>query len=37
MAEVHPTTQELLHVLTSLHKRSNPRPTKSAKRGKIRF
>ncbi|WTO37450.1 helix-turn-helix domain-containing protein [Streptomyces achromogenes] len=37
MANVHPTAQELLRVLTSLHKRSNPRLTKLAKRAKIQF
>ncbi|MFI0164781.1 helix-turn-helix domain-containing protein [Streptomyces sp. NPDC017095] len=37
MANVHPTAQELLRVLTSLHKRSNPRLTKLAKRARIQF
>ncbi|MFG3098965.1 helix-turn-helix domain-containing protein [Streptomyces sp. NPDC048182] len=37
MAKVHPTAQELLRVLTSLHKRSNPRLTKLAKRARIQF
>ncbi|MGW1163004.1 hypothetical protein ACWD48_33370 [Streptomyces sp. NPDC002519] len=32
MARVHPTSQELMHVLTSLHRRSNPRLTRLAKR-----
>ncbi|WP_370412939.1 helix-turn-helix domain-containing protein [Streptomyces fradiae] len=37
MARVHPTAQELLRVLTSLHKRSNPRLTTLARRAKIQF
>ncbi|WP_223283883.1 MULTISPECIES: helix-turn-helix domain-containing protein [unclassified Streptomyces] len=37
MANVHPTAQELLRVLTSLHKRSNPRLTRLAKKAKIQF
>ncbi|MGP3999000.1 helix-turn-helix domain-containing protein [Streptomyces sp. 8N706] len=32
MARVHPTSQELLRVLTSLHKRSNPRLTRLARK-----
>ena len=32
MARVHPTSQELIRVLTSLHRRSNPRLTRLAKR-----
>jgi transcriptional regulator with XRE-family HTH domain len=32
MAAVHPTSQELMRVLVSLHRRSNPRLTRMAKR-----
>lgn len=35
MAKVHPTSQELLRVLTSLHKRSNPTLLKLARRARI--
>lgn len=35
MARVHPTSQELLRVLISLHKRSNPVLTKIAKRARV--
>lgn len=35
MAKVHPTSQELLRVLTSLHKRSNPTLTKLAKKAGV--
>lgn len=35
MARVHPTSQELLRVLTSLHKRSNPTLTKLARRARV--
>ncbi|MFE7902855.1 helix-turn-helix domain-containing protein [Streptomyces sp. NPDC057424] len=35
MARVHPTSQELMRVLTSLHRRSNPRLTKLAKRASV--
>ncbi len=35
MAAVHPTSRELTRVLTSLHKRSNPRLTRLAKRAGI--
>lgn len=35
MAKVHPTSQELLRVLISLHKRSNPVLTKLAKNAKV--
>ncbi|MEV5509199.1 helix-turn-helix domain-containing protein [Streptomyces orinoci] len=35
LAKVHPTSQELFRVLLSLHKRSNPRLNKIAKRVKI--
>ncbi|WP_414169681.1 helix-turn-helix transcriptional regulator [Streptoverticillium reticulum] len=37
MAKVHPTSQELLRVLTTLHKRSNPKLTRLAKRADIKF
>ncbi|MFF4157723.1 helix-turn-helix domain-containing protein [Streptomyces sp. NPDC001678] len=37
MARVHPTSQELLRVLTTMHKRSNPRLTRLARRANIRF
>ncbi|MFF6955614.1 helix-turn-helix domain-containing protein [Streptomyces sp. NPDC088197] len=37
MAKVHPTSQEVLRVLTSAHKRSNPRLVKLAKRAHIQF
>jgi transcriptional regulator with XRE-family HTH domain len=37
MAKVHPTSQELMRVLTSLHRRSNPRLTKLAKRAGVPF
>ncbi|MCP9211760.1 helix-turn-helix domain-containing protein [Streptomyces sp. NEAU-Y11] len=37
MARVHPTSQELMRVLTSLHRRSNPRLTKLAKRAGVPF
>ncbi|MFI6525540.1 helix-turn-helix domain-containing protein [Streptomyces uncialis] len=37
LAKVHPTSQELLRVLTSHHKRSNPRLTKLAKLANIQF
>lgn len=37
MARVHPTAQELLRVLTSKHKRSNPRLTALAKQARVRF
>lgn len=36
-AKVHPTSQELLRVLISLHKRSNPTLTKLAKRAGVRI
>lgn len=35
MAHVHPTSQELIRVLTSLHKRSNPRLVRLAKRARV--
>jgi hypothetical protein len=35
MARVHPTSQELLRVLVSLHQRSNPTLTKLAKRAGV--
>ncbi len=35
MARVHPTSQELLRVLTSLHKRSNPTLTKLARKAGV--
>lgn len=35
MAKVHPTSQELLRVLISLHKRSNPMLVKLAKRARV--
>lgn len=35
MAKVHPTSQELLRVLTSLHKRSNPTLIKLAKKAGV--
>ncbi|MET8827741.1 helix-turn-helix domain-containing protein [Streptomyces sp. NPDC004610] len=35
MAGVHPTSQELIRVLTSLHRRSNPRLTRLAKRAGV--
>lgn len=35
LAKVHPTSQELFRVMVSLHKRSNPRLNKIAKRVKI--
>lgn len=35
MAKVHPTSQELLRVLTSLHRRSNPRLMTLAKRAGV--
>lgn len=35
MASVHPTSQELMRVLTSLHRRSNPRLTRLARRAGI--
>ncbi|WP_323372318.1 helix-turn-helix domain-containing protein [Streptomyces katsurahamanus] len=37
LAKVHPTSQELLRVLTSRHKRSNPRLTRLAKMANIQF
>jgi transcriptional regulator with XRE-family HTH domain len=37
LAKVHPTSQEVLRVLTSRHKRSNPRLTRLAKLADIRF
>ncbi|MHB9864437.1 helix-turn-helix domain-containing protein [Streptomyces sp. YIM S03343] len=37
MARVHPTSQELMRVLTSLHRRSNPRLTRLAKRAGVTF
>ncbi|WP_228082868.1 transcriptional regulator [Streptomyces profundus] len=37
MARVHPTSQELVRVLTSLHRRSNPRLTRLAKRAGVTF
>ncbi|MFF2024835.1 helix-turn-helix domain-containing protein [Streptomyces sp. NPDC058171] len=37
LARVHPTSQEVLRVLTSRHKRSNPRLTRLAKLADIRF
>ncbi|WP_260462755.1 helix-turn-helix domain-containing protein [Streptomyces sp. TRM72054] len=37
MAKVHPTSQELIRVLTSLHRRSNPRLTRLAKRAGVPF
>ncbi|MFD5556710.1 hypothetical protein ACFWIA_23065 [Streptomyces sp. NPDC127068] len=37
LARVHPTSQEVLRVLTSRHKRSNPRLTRLAKLAEIRF
>jgi hypothetical protein len=37
MAKVHPTSQELMRVLTSLHRRSNPRLTKLVKRAGVPF
>ncbi|MFD7918269.1 helix-turn-helix domain-containing protein [Streptomyces sp. NPDC059740] len=37
MARVHPTSQELMRVLTSLHRRSNPRLTRLAKRARVPF
>ncbi|MFJ9584126.1 helix-turn-helix domain-containing protein [Streptomyces acidicola] len=37
MARVHPTSQELMRVLTSLHRRSNPRLTRLAKRAGVSF
>ncbi|MEV1065552.1 helix-turn-helix domain-containing protein [Streptomyces sp. NPDC050263] len=37
MARVHPTSQELMRVLTSLHRRSNPRLTRLAKRAGMPF
>ncbi len=37
MAKVHPTSQEVLRVLTSAHKRSNPRLMKLAKKANVRF
>lgn len=36
MARVHPTSQELLRVLVSLHKRSNPTLTRLAKKAGVR-
>lgn len=35
LAKVHPTSQELFRVMVSLHKRSNPRLNKIAKRVKV--
>jgi hypothetical protein len=35
MAKVHPTSQELLRVLISLHKRSNPTLTKLAQKAQV--
>jgi hypothetical protein len=35
MAHVHPTSQELIRVLTSLHKRSNPRLVRLGKRARV--
>ncbi len=37
MARVHPTSQELVRVLTSLHRRSNPRLTRLARRAGVAF
>jgi hypothetical protein len=37
MAKVHPTSQEVLRVLVSAHKRSNPRLARLAKKAHIRF
>ncbi|MFE2041072.1 helix-turn-helix domain-containing protein [Streptomyces sp. NPDC059477] len=37
MARVHPTSQELMRVLTSLHQRSNPRLTRLAIRAGVPF
>jgi transcriptional regulator with XRE-family HTH domain len=37
MAKVHPTSQELLRVLVSLHKRSNPKLTKLVKQAQVRI
>ncbi|WP_409472878.1 helix-turn-helix domain-containing protein [Streptomyces sp. HC307] len=37
MARVHPTSQELMRVLTSLHRRSNPRLARLAKRAGVPF
>ncbi|NEA40176.1 helix-turn-helix transcriptional regulator [Streptomyces sp. SID11385] len=37
MARVHPTSQELIRVLTSLHRRSNPRLTALTKRAGVSF
>lgn len=37
MAKVHPTSQELLRVLISLHKRSNPTLTKLAKQAQVKI
>ncbi|MBW1600677.1 helix-turn-helix transcriptional regulator [Streptomyces sp. JJ66] len=37
LARVHPTSQELMRVLTSLHRRSNPRLTKLARRAGVAF
>ncbi|MEF9907596.1 hypothetical protein [Streptomyces sp. P9-A2] len=34
---VHPTSRELMRVLTSLHHRSNPRLTRLAKRAGVPF
>jgi hypothetical protein len=35
MARVHPHSQEVLRVLTSLHRRSNTRLTRLAKRASV--
>ncbi|RLV08991.1 transcriptional regulator [Streptomyces griseocarneus] len=37
MARVHPTSQELLRVLTMMHKRSNPRLTRLARKANIKI
>jgi hypothetical protein len=37
LARVHPTSQELMRVLTSLHRRSNPRLTRLARRAGVPF
>ncbi|MGI5338110.1 helix-turn-helix domain-containing protein [Streptomyces sp. CA-181903] len=37
MAKVHPTSQELIRVLTTLHKRSNPRLVRLARKAEIEF
>ncbi|MFK0113050.1 hypothetical protein [Streptomyces sp. NPDC091217] len=37
MARVHPSSQELMRVLTSLHRRSDPRLTRLAKHAGVPF